>query len=406
MVARFDVEAHPRSARSACSRSLPRSNVSRAASLLLACAILPIAEACTHPSSSTTPCEGTVQSEIVNGSAQETYLGLSQRELDAIVQVVDMDAWSPSADAASASLCSGAMIAPSWAVTAAHCLQISDLAVIAVGSGAPIVLPVISAVSSPTEDVALLQLDTSGATGGDGGAVTAPPDAGREQLATMAVLASGSLDLSVGDAVELAGYGLTETNAFGSLHFVVEPIVAEDSATFTVDGFNMNGACDGDSGGPLLVRGPDGAPKIAGVLSTGSATCREDDHYARLDAISSWILATIGSDTTDNLDCGGITSQGRCFYGMAVWCAGQQVSAQPCQGGTECGWDSAAIGFRCVAAATDRCKGVDTVGSCVDNAASWCESGMLSQMPCGPCQGCRLDGKTGSPECAAVPSDE
>ena len=121
----------------------------------------------------------------------------------------------------------------------------------------------------------------------------------------------------------------------GSLGFLVESItlITVDGSSITVSGFGASGGCEGDSGGPLLMRGTDGGVEVAGVLSIGSATCREDDTYARLDTIRDWIQTVTGPYVPVDLGCGGVGPEGRCFYGTAVWCSGSaQLSATACSG--------------------------------------------------------------------------
>jgi hypothetical protein len=215
------------------------------------------------------------------------------------------------------------------------------------------------------------------------------------------------VDLSLGDVAELAGYGITEEGTVGGLRFLTEAITALDPATITVAGFGATGACEGDSGGPLLVRGRDGSPRVVGVLTVGSASCTGADDYVRLDAVQGWMQATIGSGAPDDADCGTIPSQqGRCLYGTAVWCSGMQLLAEHCMAGKECGWDGSQAGFRCVDSQSDPCDGVDSVGGCRDGAALSCRGGTLVRQTCAPCGTCRVDGTTGSPGCEARPPAE
>jgi hypothetical protein len=217
--------------------------------------------------------------------------------------------------------------------------------------------------------------------------------------------ATGVGQLVAGDVAELAGYGLTESQSSGSLRFLVERIVSIDSGSITVNGFGASGACLGDSGGPLLVRTPDGTLTVAGVLSAGSETCTADDHYVRLDALGSWVASLVSASPPTDRECGTIGAQGRCLYGSAMWCANAQLEATPCTGDQSCGWDPGASGFRCVARASDPCAGVDSVGRCVGDTASWCNAGMLELSQCGPCGDCNVEGTTGGPICVARPGD-
>jgi hypothetical protein len=246
-------------------------------------------------------------------------------------------------------------------------------------------LPVLMTFANADEDVALLKVDTTGT------------DAGTHQVMPIAPAQTASF-LSTGQVAEMGGFGLTEAQAAGGLRFLVESIVGIDGSTIEVDGFGRSGACEGDSGGPLLARGPDGSAVVIGVLSMGPATCRDRDTYARVDTVASWISGVVGSVPGSGTECGGIGPQGRCFYGTAVWCAGGSLTAQSCGGDSECGWDPDTRGFRCVTAANDTCHGIDSVGTCRDSSAAWCSSGVLSTQPC-HCSQCRIDGRTGQPFC-------
>ena len=334
-------------------------------------------------------CPGMTQQSLVNGSAQESYLALGQEQIRAIVQVRD----SIEAPDAGGPLCSGVFVTPEWVATAGHCLEIASPEVIVVGEGqgAPIALPVVRTVPDPTEDVALLQVDTLAQP--DGSA-----EAGVAGLSPIPVGGASVGRLAQGSAVEMAGYGETEMESVGSLRFLVESITTVDGSSITVSGFGASGGCEGDSGGPLLMRGTDGGVEVAGVLSIGSATCREDDTYARLDTIRDWIQTVTGPYVPVDLGCGGVGPEGRCFYGSAVWCSGAQLSVTACSGGESCGWDPAQMGYRRVSSGTDACQGVDSIGGCEDGAARWCDRGTLASEPCG-CAPCRIDGTTGKPSC-------
>src|SRR4051812_31983527 len=122
----------------------------RRASLLVVLALC----ACSSPDPTLASCPATSAEALVDASAVESYLGLSQAETRAIVRVTN-DA-GPDAP-----LCSGVFIAPDWVVTAAHCLVIDSAQVVVPGGdegtqGA--VLPVIDELAHPVVDVALLRV--------------------------------------------------------------------------------------------------------------------------------------------------------------------------------------------------------------------------------------------------------
>ena len=357
--------------------------------------LLGFAGCMTAPGESSPPaCVGAAQEALVNGAAAESYLGLGPAQLRAIVQLVDGDLWQPDGGDPLDGLCSGTFIAPGWVVTARHCLSIPSIAVV-VSDGAghgPIVLPVARSVASAQSDVALLAVGSSADAAAEEGL------AGLEPIAP----ADGSVgELAVGDVVEIAGYGLTEARTVGEIRFLAEAVAGIDPSVILLDGLGANGACEGDSGGPLIVRGPDGAPRVLAVLSEGSASCTDEDEYARLDGVEAWIRATLGAAVTSAPDCGTISNEGRCLYGTALWCSAAKLVADHCSGGARCGWDRAELAFRCVDPASDPCEGVDSVGACVDGAAVSCHAGTLERQTCAPCGQCRVNGVSGGPECTA-----
>jgi len=257
------------------------------------------------------------------------------------------------------------------------------------GSGSA-TYPVRTVVPNPDFDVALLQTATDPVD--DGGAASVSlSDVVPIQIAYMS-------NLAIGDAVEIAGYGLTGAGALQLLQFVVEPIVAMDSASITVDGSGTGGACAGDSGGPLLARQSDGPVVLEGLLSVGDATCRGDDTYVRIDLVSDWIDQVAGTISRVDTECGGIDQQGRCLYGSAIWCAAGKLAGGSCQNGSRCGWSEEELGFRCVDPSTDPCQGADAVGVCEGNAAVSCPDGHLERDPCN-CDSCGIDGQSGVPRC-------
>jgi hypothetical protein len=353
-----------------------------------AAASVAVLAACSSASSDAPAvCPGVVQQAIVNGTTQETYLGLSAAQMGAIVQVVD------STQPTNGALCSGTLVAPSWVMTAGHCLQIASPAIVVQANPdlPAATLPVVDHVLHPTLDVVLMRVagSTDDASHADGG------------ISVVAPIAPWAADppLAQNDVVELAGYGLDESRLTHGLRFATESIVGVDDTTITVSGFGANGACEGDSGGPLLARASDGSPVVAGVLTAGSATCKDEDTYVRIDAVATWLQTVVGSSLPPDLDCGTLPTQGRCLYGSALWCNGAELRGEACAVPTRCGWDVGAAGFRCVSPSSDPCDGVDSIGACRSGVAFWCRAGALAEQPCGACEGCRVNGKTGGAEC-------
>jgi len=318
------------------------------------------------------------QQRLVSGTPVESFLGIAPSQIHAIVRLTD---GTQRTDAT----CSGSFLSASWLVTSGHCRQLETPVILVDGSSTT--LSVLLTVTHPRLDVALMNV---------AGAEAAVPN-----FEPLDIVDPDLLRLSVGDAVELAGYGITEEGVVDGLRFLIEPVTKIEPDSLTVSGFGASGACDGDSGGPLLVRQADGSVAVAGVLSNGSATCTQDDTYVRLDAVSDWAHQVMGAGPLANRNCGFITSQGRCLYGSAVWCSGSQLSGEPCGGTSLCGWDGNAQGFRCVEPSRTPCAGVDGVGRCNGQTAISCLGGALVTDTCGMCEVCRVDGKTGTPYCSA-----
>jgi hypothetical protein len=337
--------------------------------------------ACASPPPDEPNCPSATAEPLFHATAEESYLGLATEELRAIVPIVDgPDAGGP--------LCTGAFVAPGWVLTAAHCVQIDPAEVIlSPNQMPPLVVRVVERLRHPSLDVALMKVELSSAEMAAAG------------IAPLGVMSTESFEFAPDIVVELAGFGMTEEGDIRELRFLAEPIVTVEAESVVVDGFGANGACQGDSGGPLLARGPDGAALTIGVLTSGAASCVDQDRYVRLDAASDWIDETTGSVVRADSTCGGITDEGRCLYGSALHCEGETLRAEACAGETSCGWDVSQAGFRCVRAAEDPCRGVDSVGTCRNNIALSCNGGVLDALSCDCGRTCRIDGKTGRPHC-------
>jgi hypothetical protein len=333
-------------------------------------------------------CPEQERQPLIGGSTDEVFLGLSVSRQRAVVPLVD---GSGKTDA----LCSGTFVAPTWVLSAAHCFQIPALVVRVPGdsSSEPNTLTPRRTELHATLDLMLLELDF--------GSLEDVDDVLDLDVTPIPVVATEP-SIQPGDAVELAGYGTTETSTVGELRFLVEPIVAVDETSIQVDGFGRTGACTGDSGGPMLTRSAIGEVVVLGVLSTGAASCVNKDRFVRTALARDWIEGLIGPTESIEPDCDGVDAGGRCFHDDALWCEDGRLLAAACtEIGKRCGWDGTARGFRCVDSASDPCRGVDGVGACAAGRALTCAAGSLLSETCGPCGDCFVDGRTGEPYCAS-----
>lgn len=97
-----------------------------------------------------------------------------------------------------------------------------------------------------------------------------------------------------GDAYAIAGVGRDDTGKSGRLNSVAVSVKDVQAEWIDVTSRTDGGACDGDSGGPLLTE-RDGQWWIVGVLSAGAENCRGIDRYVRVDAALPWIDAQLGA---------------------------------------------------------------------------------------------------------------
>ena len=213
--------------------------------------------------------------------------------------------------------CGASLVAPSWALTAAHCVvnATPDEIVATVGphrldSGQGQKRSVDRIVLHPrygfdfahdfAHDLALLHLSE-------------PSDA---ELVTL--LGADDLDLAApGTLGTVIGWGaLSEDSSEGVLSYDLQqvdlPIVSEEECTSSMGrmitenmlcaGYKEGGidACHGDSGGPLVVPDSNGVWQLAGLVSFGIGCARPTFYgvYTRVSQYHDWILAQIIREET------------------------------------------------------------------------------------------------------------
>jgi hypothetical protein len=206
--------------------------------------------------------------------------------------------------------------------------------------------------------------------------------------------------LNRGATVQIGGFGSVP---FGPAQFAVTQIDRVDPSSFEVFAQGRAAACTGDSGGPALVRLADGRVGVAGILSSGSASCAERDRYVRVDAARDWLSEVLAPGRPGPLlvNCDRLGVEGRCFGdSLALWCDAGMPTAQSCSLADTCGFSEAVSGFRCVPAGSDPCGRVSQLGQCVGTQSHRCVNGRVQVMPCEVCgASCRISVRTGEAIC-------
>jgi hypothetical protein len=320
---------------------------------------------------------------LTNGAASPDYLLLAEEERRAIVHLRGQDPTS-----GNSSTCTGTFIRDSWILSAAHCAP-SDTTVfeadqVDAHGVAARSWQVAELVRHAELDLLLLRVEAEDSS-----------------LIPIASSRVASTDL-LGQRAQLAGTGRSNDGPVGALRFAVTTIVKVSQNALRVSADGYSGACDGDSGGPLLRRGASGVPELVGVLSRGNVTCFAEDSYVPTSLAADWIEEVAGPTPESTPVCGGVDERGGCFGTVAVHCQDGTLVGAPCTtaSSTHCGWSAVEGGFRCVAPDDDPCRGVDQLGTCSDGEALSCVEGRLRRNTCAACGAtCVVSPRTGATTC-------
>lgn len=234
----------------------------------------------------------TVKASNYNFDARSLFL--SELEQNAVVAVVVTGSRSEH-------ICSGVVIAASRVLTALHCV-LEPLVPIEIRVGRDLAAPDarVDAFVLSREvrlDLALLRIR------GHLGHNVAPIAWTNPTPSNQGFYAADVFPERAGFGIHGVDEGVPEYR-----RFTFAPVASIQSDSLVVGENGCEGACRGDSGGPLLGRSASGATILLGILTAGSASCTGIDLFTRVDVACAWLRENIceaDASTNDN-NCKGV----------------------------------------------------------------------------------------------------
>lgn len=209
---------------------------------------------------------------LINGVPHAEQLQLNASQEAAVVQIrLTFDQAPFDGD------CSGVLVAERSVLTAQHCLQgvtPREIRVVFGPSAGSSTFETASHIVSEfaEEDVTLLEL------------VECPGDS--IEVSPLPPARSLPNGFAFGSAVQIAGFGLDAAGQTGRRAFLTQKVESILHDEIVVGDGGQGGACFGDSGGPLLIRGDNHQVRTLGILGSGSLNCSGRDAYTRLDMLT------------------------------------------------------------------------------------------------------------------------
>ncbi len=263
----------------------------------------------------------------------------------------------------SGGLCSATLISPTWVMTAAHCV---DPAVAGEGLEYLVIFnPTLRGAPAETQwPVKRVVWDTAF----DANNLTNGHDIGLVELAKPApanvtpipYITTTLPSKYQGGKIRLVGYGLDngfdQTGESAGIKRTVEVTLNTiGDKTLAVGAFGST-SCNGDSGGPAMLKLDDGRETVVGVTSYGLIFCIGEGNYTRVDLYTDWIKQYVGGSTCtpqcSGKECGGDGcggTCGKCDAGETCSASGQCQGAPPsgCPSESEPNDDAAHAGAFC-----------------------------------------------------------